>query len=558
MAADTVPTERNEPNRAARSARKAPRESGRLVAGRSRRNIMKRLSDAPADRLPGLPARFRRNVFSNYATTASTVIVNIVAIPLLARGLGDTRFGIWVLVGSVLLYLELLEFGFGTATVKCVAESYAKGDTERVRRTLATSFWVLSVPGLTALAIGAVAAGVFPTVFDIPPEAVGETRVLLLLLAFNTAVSIPSDTFGGAMIALQRYDLLNATLVVVSLIQLVAWAIVLHFGGSLVALAVPTLAVGLGGQLARYLIVRQLLSGASLSPKYFDRTLVRSFSSLSVWFSLREIAQVVTHRLDTVVVGALIGVPAAAIYAVGQKLAFLVDRLIQPATSTFFPHAATLAEKGDDDGLRASVTTSTRITFAITAPLCLILVLLAKPLLRSWVGEDYVEAAAVVRYLAAAILVKAFTRPGLMTLWGTGRVRTSALLLVGEGVLNLGISVILVRGVGIEGVAIGTLTAALVIELGILLPYVCRALRLPLWPYLAAIARAHLPATTASAMLGWVIVSRGISGPIESGLAAALIGITYLGVFAATGLTREERSRLLGFVRRSHPAGGQP
>ena len=41
------------------------------------------------------------------------------------------------------------------------------------------------------------------------------------------ALSIPMDTFGGALTAMQRFDLLNYTLITVVLAQAVGWVVVL-------------------------------------------------------------------------------------------------------------------------------------------------------------------------------------------------------------------------------------------------------------------------------------------------------------------------------------------
>ncbi len=130
----------------------------------------------------------------------------------------------------------------------------------------------------------------------------------MVLLALDLAVSVPSDTFSAALIGLQRYDLINATLIAVNVAQALAWAVVLSVGGGLVSLGAVTAAIGLAGQAARFLLVRRLAPELSLPPANFDRSLVLPFASLSVWFTLSNIALIVCSRLDTVVVGLILGV----------------------------------------------------------------------------------------------------------------------------------------------------------------------------------------------------------------------------------------------------------
>src|SRR5919106_256040 len=238
--------------------------------------------------MPELPRRFRRSVLTSYANTATTALVALVMTPVLVHGLGTEAYGIWVLAGSLALYLELLEFGFGLATVKYAAQYSSLDDRQGLHRVLATSFWILTVPGVIALVIGAGIALGFSHIFSTPPDLVDAAAIVVLLVAFDLALSIPSDTFGGALMGLQRFDLVNGTLIVVLAAQAVSWFLVLEAGGGLVEIAIVTVALSLLGQLARYLLARRLIPGLSVSLRHFDRQLVRPLAGLSDEVGLRS------------------------------------------------------------------------------------------------------------------------------------------------------------------------------------------------------------------------------------------------------------------------------
>ena len=498
-----------------------------------------------------LPIRYRRNVVSAYVTTAVIAVAALVTTPILARGLGKEGFGIWVLVGSFALYLELLEFGFGKAAPKFVAEYAARGDERGLRATIATSFWILAALGSVAAVVGAVVAALFPSVFGISPGLSGAAQVLILLVLLELAISIPSDTFGGVLMGLQRFYLVNTTLVTVTILQAVAWTIVLAAGGGLVELGIATVALGLGGQLARFLLARRYVPRASISPRLVDRALARRFTGLSVWFFVLDMSRVVMVRLDTVVVGLVVGVPAAGIYAVGQRLTLALEQLVEPLTKSFFPHSSSLAAGDDEAGLRRSLLAGTRLSLAIAAPVALALGFLAGPLLDLWLGASsgFGEAATVVVLLAAAVTIGALTRTGLLMLQGIGQVRVPAMIVAGEALLNLVLSVVLAREMGIEGVALGTLIAVLVANVGVLYPYMCRRFAVSTGELSLALARAHAPALVVASLVGGALAALAPSGPVVVAAAPA-IGLAYVAVFWFTGLTGDERAGLRGLVRR--------
>ena len=65
-----------------------------------------------------LPTRFRRNALANYANSFVTLALALIVTPILVRGLGKEAYGTWVLVTSLVLYFDLLKFGFSKAAIK--------------------------------------------------------------------------------------------------------------------------------------------------------------------------------------------------------------------------------------------------------------------------------------------------------------------------------------------------------------------------------------------------------------------------------------------------------
>lgn len=510
---------------------------------------------APEEVLAGLPPRFRLNVASNYARTVLAIFIALGVTPVLVHSLGTTEYGIWALVGSVVLYLDLFNLGFGNATVKYVAEHLALGDHERVRRIIATSFLTLTVPGVIAFAVGIVLAFLFPDIFNLPANLETTATVLVLIVMLDLVISIPGDTFGGTLIALQRYDLLNATLVSVSLLQAVGWIVVVALGGGLIGLGLVTLGFGLLGQLARYLFVRRLIPGVSVSRRFFDRAFVRPLVTLSGWIAVTDVSAFVIGRIDTIIVGIVVSVPAAGVYAVGQKLALLAGRAVTPAVETLFPFASERGAHGDDAALVRMVRVGTRLSVTLALPAAIALITLAAPVLQVWVGSKFTHAALVVAFLSGATAVTALTDPSLFVLRGLGEARIPALFAAAEGALNLTLSIVFGLRFGITGVAAGTFAAAAIVHLGGLLPYVCRRFGISFLSLLWSLLRAHGPAAAASVGVALLARSTELDTLIDVLMAGVATVLTYLVVFSATGVTRSERRQIFGRFRHERPSG---
>jgi O-antigen/teichoic acid export membrane protein len=509
----------------------------------------------PEHRIVSLPRRFRRNVSTGYLRTGSSALITLVMTPVLIAGLGTEAFGIWIVISSLALYREILQFGFSTATPKYVAEYSALGDDERLRSSIATAFWMLAIPGALALVLGLGVAAVFPQLFHVSPDLEGQAQLLVLIIAVDFALAIPTDAFGGVLTGLQRYDLLNTTVITINVAQAVGWGVVILAGGGLVPLGASTVALSLVGQLWRYLIARRLVPGLSISLRSVHRQLVRPFAGLSAWYGLQNVATLVLNRIDTIVVGVVLGVTAAGVYAVGQKLTLAIGQLLQPVSIVFFPHSSELAARHDDAELRRSLLTGTRILLAVAAPFALTLAILADPLIHAWVGPGFGGAGPVVVFLAGAVSIWAVAETGVVMLEGAGRVRGPALIRASEAVLNFGLSVALAHLIGLKGVALGTLLAAAAANLLVFYPHMCRQFGLRLRELAGPLIAAHaLPVATTLAV-GWLVTRADpTSIPAIAAAAAAIMG-TYAAVFAITGFDRHERQALVARLRglRSRP-----
>ena len=89
-------------------------------------------------------AEVKRNIWSNsisnYVRTVLGMAVGLLTFRMLYQSLNKEQFGFWSLLWSVFGYGILLDFGFGFAAQKRVAELSVQQDWEKLSRVLSTIF----------------------------------------------------------------------------------------------------------------------------------------------------------------------------------------------------------------------------------------------------------------------------------------------------------------------------------------------------------------------------------------------------------------------------------
>jgi len=75
-----------------------------------------------------LRSQLRINMASGLATSAINTVVVAIAYPVYLHFLGYERYGVWLVLATVLTFAQLGNLGIGPAVMKLVAEEHGRGD----------------------------------------------------------------------------------------------------------------------------------------------------------------------------------------------------------------------------------------------------------------------------------------------------------------------------------------------------------------------------------------------------------------------------------------------
>src|SRR5579859_1545232 len=102
--------------------------------------------------------RIPRNVFSNWASYAVNLLVIFLISPFIVHRLGNAVYGVWALIGQVIEYSFLLDFGIRIAATRYVAHHMALREPHEINRVVSSGLVLSSVSAALALACGSVVA----------------------------------------------------------------------------------------------------------------------------------------------------------------------------------------------------------------------------------------------------------------------------------------------------------------------------------------------------------------------------------------------------------------
>ncbi|MET0418896.1 MAG: polysaccharide biosynthesis C-terminal domain-containing protein [Actinoplanes sp.] len=188
------------------------------------------------------------------------------------------------------------------------------------------------------------------------------------------------------------------------------------------------------------------------------RALRRDFWRFTGPRAVASVAQLALQRVDVLLVAALGGLGAAAIYAVAGRFVVLIQFANQGISQSVQPRLAEALATGDRATANHLYQTATGWLVLVTWPVNLLVILLAPVYLRLF-GEHYTAGVPVVIVLASAMLVATGCGMVDMVLAMAGRTSWNLANVLVALVLTIGIDLLLIPRLGALGAAIGLAVA---------------------------------------------------------------------------------------------------
>ena len=257
-------------------------------------------------------------------------------------------------------------------------------------------------------------------------------------------------TVFGALTTSRQYFALNTSIaIVVALVNAVVTYAVLASGHGLLTLVPAT--TGRGPAVLCRVCPRGALRlpRMRIRPSLFSRRRLREVTAFSLYLFVIDIAIQLGFNLDNLVIGASLGTAAVAVYAVAARLSDYQRQLCNQFNAFLFPVVVGFGAAGTWP-LRATLV-GTRLDRRFSSiGVTIGLVGFGAPLVIGWIGPGF-EAAVVPPLHARGSRRRAgrARARSATSFSGTGRHRLVAAVALGEALVNLALSLWLVRLWGI-------------------------------------------------------------------------------------------------------------
>lgn len=373
------------------------------------------------------------------------------------------RYAVWVLVLQVAAYLAFLDLGLQTAVGRYIAFAEEKGDLEWRDAIFSTAVAGLSL----AAAIGALlivgAVALTPFIFPkVPAPLVSQMRLMLLIVGFTTALSLPASACNGVFTGRQRYEVMILTVTCGKILSAIGLIIAALAGASLICMALIYSGINLVSYAIQVAAKQYFAPDICFRPSLITRACVRELSQYCLSLTVWSIGILLITGFDLILVSRY-QFSDVAVYSAASVLITFLGGFQTSIFNVIMPHSATLHAAGDARGLGDLLRKSTKLGTTLILLTGLPLIVLAPQILGIWLGPSFVASGTwILIILTVGNMLRLTWVPYASILVGTGQQSLVVIGPLSEGISNLVLSILLGVRFGAMGVALGTLFGAII------------------------------------------------------------------------------------------------
>jgi len=391
---------------------------------------------------------------------------------LMTRLLGPEGYG---LLGLTLPFQGIFQIlaagGLPPAIAKYVAQHRALNEEEMARQVVVTSLKVMIFLGIAFSLVMFFTAPWLANDFFHKPAAQYPLQAVALITPFSVIVG----AFRGAFQGIYRMEYVVITRAVEQ-VFMITMAVVFVMAGFYAAGAVIGTSMGfLASAISAIIIFRRLINSyfppAPPEKKLGLREelgLVKTLISFSIPVIITALSEMAIYDISVFVIGYFMATTSVGYYTAADPVARLPLVISMSVATAVLPAASEAFALKDQNLLETYIVQSYRVVTLLVLPMCVGIAVFSGPLLELLFGRDFIFGAGALSILVVGMSFYTLFMISSSIAQGIGYPRLPMYVLVGGTIINLVLNVALVPMLGIEGGALATTLAALIIMIIIL------------------------------------------------------------------------------------------
>ncbi len=403
-------------------------------------------------------------VLLSYLVIGFNMIVGVLYTPFMIRMLGKSEYGLYSIIHSVMLYLTVMDMGFGNAIIIYTARYINQKDKEKQDKLHGMFFIIYCIIGIMAALIGFWLYKNVNLLFgkSMTTDELVKAREMMAILTVNLVITFPLSIFGNILVAHEKFIISKLIKIIQIILQPLIMIPLLLMGYKAVTMVIVLTIINILCLGLNAIICLKKVK-VKLKFKGFDRCLLKEIFAYSFFIFLNQVIDKVNWSLDQFILGAVAGTAVTAVYAVAGQLNNMYMNFSTAISSVMLPKVTNMEEnKASNEEFSKTFIKTGRVQFLLMALIITGFILFGKQFINIWAGKGYDDAYIIACILMIPITIPLIQNIGLSILQAKNLHKFRTIIFLFIAIINVMISIPMSKKYGGIGAAIGTAFSLLV------------------------------------------------------------------------------------------------
>lgn len=499
--------------------------------------------------------QLKAGVVLNYVVIFLNTVVGLLYTPYMLRMMGQSEYGLYSLVASVIAYLTVLDLGFGNAIVRYTAKFRAEKKTEEQYEMFGMFFLLYLVIGIVAFGIGLGLYFNVDTLFGNTMTAVelDRARIMMLLLVANLAFTFPMSIWGSIIQAYEDFVFQKSLNIFRIILNTAVMICLLHFGYKAVAMVVVQTIFNILTLVVNFIYCRRKLNiHIYFRFKHFHWGFLKEVAIYSFWIFLNAIMDRVYWSTGQFVLGAMVGTAAVAVFAIAIQLEGMYMQFSTAISSVFLPKVtAMVATNRSRKEISGLFIRTGRIQYIVLAYILSGFIIFGRQFIELWAGAGYSDAYIISLLFFIPLTVPLIQNLGITILQARNEMKFRSVLYIIIALVSLAMQIVLTRYFGGIGCAMGVSGALVVGQILIMNVYYRRRQDLDIktfWKEISKMSIIPIVLIFSSMLVIRHFFALDSWGKLILGIAA--FSLVYIPLFFRFSMTDDERNLFISMFHK--------
>ena len=290
-------------------------------------------------------------IFLSYLNISIQVIIGFLYVPILLHFIGKSEYGLYQLMGSLIAYFSIMDFGLSAAVIRFYAKYRALKDNIGMENILAISIRGYSAVTVLALAVGGICYGFLDIIFaeSMTLPEINEAKQIFLLLLLNIVITLSTMVFRSVINAHERFLFLKGMETVQLVVQPILVVLVLQHHPNAFSVAAVQTALNLVLSGARVYYCFHNLH-IKIHFHYWNHELFSELKKLALSIFAVSLIDQVFWKTNQIILGIISGTTAVAIYSIASLIYMNYMALSSAISGVYLPHVTSMVAQKEPVG----------------------------------------------------------------------------------------------------------------------------------------------------------------------------------------------------------------